>query len=353
MTNNLITKDISTKKLYLKRVSNFIKRAYREAAKENHPIVHKDLFLHSFGQEEIEGLSLLNTVIWGCRNWSVIVSQDSWRSYRAAFNFIAEIYYETNFIDDKTYERIKSVLKKTNGMSKKDLEIKTSRRKQKHFSIKDLKKVDDELKLSKSIWSVSTRVWLRAGILTGLRPVEWRKSILIEDDENIVLKVANAKNTNNRANGDFRHLYLNHLEENEINIIKNHLKICNNFSNSKETWDNYYNGCSNLLRQKTRSVFPNREKFPTLYSTRHQFSANSKASGCRPEELASLMGHATDLTAQMTYGKKIHGTRGRKPKINDLELSTVRKHKKTLKYQEFSFTQKSKNKVKSTKNKNK
>ena len=333
MINEKPSKGIKTKKLYLQRFSNFIKRAYREAESEKHSVYtsHKP-FVHVLGNEEIEGLSLLNTCIWACKNWASTITQESWRAYRAPLIFMAEIYHKGGLIDDTTFERINNVLSKTKGLSKKDVEIRTSRKKQKHLSIKDLKAIDSELAKSKSIWAKSTRIWLRAGILTGLRPVEWRKSVLIEDEGNILLKVLNAKNSNNRSNGEYRHLNLNHLNNNDLNLIRNQLKICSQFSGSHESWNGFYEACSNLLRSKTRIVFPNRKRYPTLYSTRHQFSANSKASGCKPEEIAALMGHASDLTAQMTYGKKINGTKGVKPSIDNAEIKSVRKHKKTEKY---------------------
>lgn len=344
------TKDITTKKLYLKRIINFIKRAYKEAQEQSHEIIENQKpFHHVFGQEEIIGLSLLNTTIWACKNWSKTITQESWRSYRAPLKFAAELYHQGEIIDDKVFNRINSVLDNTTGLPRKDVEIRTSRKKQKHLSIKDLKIIDSELSESKSIWSKSTRIWLRAGILTGLRPIEWRKSSLIKEDDDLLLRVVNAKNSNNRANGDIRHLNLNHLSSNEINIIRSHLKICEQFSESKDEWEGFYKGCSNLLRNKTRIAFPNRKRYPTLYSSRHQYSANSKASGCRPEELAALMGHASDLTAQMTYGKKVNGTRGRKPKMKGDEVKTVRKHKKTEKYFSFESTIKNKNKNKNGK----
>lgn len=62
------------------------------------------------------------------------------------------------------------------------------------------------------------------------------------------------------------------------------------------------------------------------------------------------MGHASDLTAQITYGKKINGTRGRKPDFEVNEVKAVRRHKKTEKY--FSFKAEKLNNINS-KNKNK
>lgn len=331
MEDNKPTRDLSTKKLYLKRTMGFIKRAYKEAVESNNSIA-KNTYVHNFGHDDIVGLSLLNTSIWACKFWSKTINNKSWRNYRASLKFTAELYLLEGKIDQNTFQRICSALDLTTGGAKEDLELRTSAKKQKSLSIKDLKKIDKELSKSKSIWGLATRLWLRAGILTGLRPIEWRKATLVKTAANIVLEVKNAKNTNSRANGEERHLNLNHLSSEDIKIIENHLKIVAEFKESRSSWNNFYNGCSNLLREKNKKAFPTKTRRPTLYSSRHQFSANSKASGCSPEEVAALMGHASDLTAQMTYGKKIYGTRGRKPKIDQDEVNTVRKHKKTEKY---------------------
>lgn len=346
------TREIKTKQDYLKNGMNFIKRAYNEALEENHDILKnsKNIEMHSFGSDNtFKGLNLHNTCVWACKNWSKTVTQESWRAYRAALIFTAEIYFSGEVIDEKTFERIKTVLKKTKGANKKDIEIKTSAKKQKHLSIKDLKRIDEVLADSKSIWSMPTRLWLRAGVLTGLRPIEWKDAKLKKMDEHFILVVKNAKNTNNRANGEFRTLNLDHLKRDDIALIRNHLKVANQFSSDLSDWKNYYNGCSSLLRSKNKVAFPNRIKLPTLYSSRHQFSANTKASGCRPEEVAALMGHATDLTAQSTYGKKRYGTRGRKPNVDKNEVESVRRNKKTEKY--FTFKDNKSNPSKNSNNK--
>jgi len=54
-------------------------------------------------------------------------------------------------------------------------------------------------------------------------------------------------------------------------------------------------------------LWPKRTSHATLYSMRHQFSANAKASGFTREEIAALMGHAVDTTATQHYGKKTAG----------------------------------------------
>lgn len=47
-------------------------------------------------------------------------------------------------------------------------------------------------------------------------------------------------------------------------------------------------------------------KLPDLYSTRHQAIATAKATRS-PIEIAALFGHASVITADRHYGKRIHG----------------------------------------------
>lgn len=338
MEKQNISRNKDTKKKYLLRSITFIERAYREAKEQNHDIVNnsKNIFKHELGTgNSITGLTLLNTVIWACKFWSKEVTQESWRNYRSSLMFTSEMYLQADIINNDIFERIEKTLKNTKALSKKEVELRTSAKKQKHLSIKDLRKIDEEISKSKSRWATALRLWLRAGVLTGLRPIEWKTAQLLTTEHGFVLVVKNAKNTNDRANGEIRTLHLNHLSDDEMIVINGQMKIVSQFNKSDEEWLGFYQGCADLLRQKNKKAFPTRKKHPTLYSARHQFSANAKASGFRPEEIAALMGHASDLTAQMTYGKKINGTRGRKPTLEEGEVNTVKKHRKTEKY--FSF----------------
>jgi hypothetical protein len=61
------------------------------------------------------------------------------------------------------------------------------------------------------------------------------------------------------------------------------------------------------LSRIVRKRWPNRDSHITLYSLRHQFSANAKASGFTRLEIAAMMGHAVDDTAVVHYGRKRSG----------------------------------------------
>jgi integrase len=308
---------------YLKNAKKRIKLALKESKIQKHKVSNQ-IVLHQILDEDFMGLSLLNTCIWAKLNWNEKYRSSSWRMFRNSLKFLATKYFEIEKITKKEHEKIIVILDNIKGGKKEDLPLRTSAKKMKHISIKDLKILDNQLKKSKNKWSGPTRLWIRAGILTGLRPIEWKTIIINEENETVSLIVKNAKHTNDRAHGEIRTLNLNHLKLNEIGLVKQHIQVSSQMSMDDEIWEKYYQGCSNLLRYLSRKVWPNRKKHHSLYSARHQFSANLKASGCLPVELAALMGHASDLTALTTYGRKVNGTKGRKPEVNKNEIKNIR-----------------------------
>ena len=75
------------------------------------------------------------------------------------------------------------------------------------------------------------------------------------------------------------------------------------------------------MGQITKSLFPRRQKQPTLYTPRHEAAARWKAvyvnSATTDEErlrglaiVAALLGHATDETATIHYGRPRRGEGG-------------------------------------------
>ena len=74
-----------------------------------------------------------------------------------------------------------------------------------------------------------------------------------------------------------------------------------------DEYDYFYNGCAIALYKACRQCWPRRKRHITLYSTRHQFSANAKSSGFSRAEIAAMMGHAVDITATIHYGRKQAG----------------------------------------------
>lgn len=91
-------------------------------------------------------------------------------------------------------------------------------------------------------------------------------------------------------------------------------------------FETFYKNCRKVLLKITTKIWPTKGATrPTLYSGRHQFSANMKAAGLRPAELGALMGHATEITSQVHYGKRKEGRRKiSMVRANDEEVKRVK-----------------------------
>ena len=120
-------------------------------------------------------------------------------------------------------------------------------------------------------------LWLRCGILTGLRPCEWQGAQFHEGG----LVVINAKHTHGRACGETRSLDVSNLspsEQADIRYLSNRL--------SEGDYAKTYAACRKRLAWVAKTLWPGREKRPNLYSARHQFSADAKRSGMSKKETA-------------------------------------------------------------------
>lgn len=277
-----------------------------------------------FNEKKYEVVPIYETVIWYCKNKAHEYKPSTWRFYRSAFIFFATEEFLKNKINEEKLNKIKLLLKKTESGKKEFLPNRTSSKKSKYLNDKDLKLLIEEISKTKNKWKIATILWIQSGLISGLRPIEWQNVEINYNEKNqIILKVKNAKNTNQRSHGEYRLIDLTFLEEKEKNLIEKHIKISQGFYKNN-LWKSYYEGCSNLLRYTSRNLWKKKEKYPTLYSCRHQFSANIKASGYTTEEVAALMGHASNKTAQIHYGKKRYGKSGKGPKPNKEDIKNVR-----------------------------
>jgi integrase len=232
------------------------------------------------------------------RKISSKLTRPSWRQYKSA----AICYLEHLGTDSALEARDWLFEIDVAGCAKRS--DRTSATKLKRFPLKDYDRIMRELSEKPSKWSQPLADWLASSMLTGLRPQEWARAQVQEVRGEPALVVVNAKATNGRAHGPTRTIMLGGLSALELDLVRRH-------SDRARMWDGMgqfqelYEGCAQTLHQLCRRLWPRRSKHVTLYSCRHQFSANAKASGFSREEVAALMGHAVDTTATTHYGKKL------------------------------------------------
>jgi len=174
----------------------------------------------------------------------------------------------------------------------------------------------------KSRGSVTLSVWayhlFRASLRFGLRPVEWRgaRFIYLEDGE-LALEVPNAKNSYGRAFGPTRILIVDeeHLKKVDPLALESALWLTEQTHPLKdEDYQKILGGAEKQMRivlRRCGTPCKLRNGNITLYTARHQFSANAKSDDLTKEEIAALMGHASIDTAGQHYGKRRSGHGGR------------------------------------------
>jgi hypothetical protein len=186
---------------------------------------------------------------------------------------------------------------------------------------------------------------LLLGAEIGLRPHEWGQAQLIfasphelgdveagpDSGEPPVdgallpyLRIRNAKATNGRSHGEFRHLNLSALQPAMVEMVGEFSALMNEVVTSGN-YALYYSACQKLLwRINTGIHSKNDRKWVQLYSPRHKFSSDAKKS-LESGGVAALMGHATTKTASEHYGRRAHSTGSLGPRPVASEVIRVRK----------------------------
>lgn len=277
-----VSRTEKTKEDYLIRVNQLMNRA------------KKDLQITS------DELDVRQLVVWLVEK-KPNIARTTWRQYKSAV-----VYYLENYSDIQSATEALEYLKEITSYGALNYTERTSSLKLKKITYEDWSKLDHYLSQKNQKWHEQLRYWLRASIITGLRPIEWKNAILFQHENEQALKIQNAKATNGRSHGPTRTLLLKSLSDDDLKAIKGHLNNVRTFVGMDE-YDYFYRGCALALYKACRRCWPRRKRHITLYSTRHQFSANAKSSGFSRPEIAAMMGHAVDITAIIHYGRKTAG----------------------------------------------
>lgn len=234
----------------------------------------------------------------------------------------------------------------------------TSARRLKNFGDDSVEELLAEVRKRRAQYSPLLELWIVFGRITGLRPHEWCHAELVDhidvptdpeeegsagdrgdsgdgDDLSDIstsatvkehgtfLRVKNSKHTNGRGNGPYRHLDLSGLPP---NVVEGLVAFAGQMSRLYERgeYESVYASVRSLLLRVNQTIHGGRRaKYLSLYSMRHRFSSIAKAS-VSLKEVAALMGHNSNRTAALHYGKRRHGSGGLDIKPRAAEVATVR-----------------------------
>jgi integrase len=295
------TRSETTKTSYGRRTQNLLLKCRTEMGIAPH--------------EALDHRRFVGWLITNKPNWS----RNTWRQYKAAAVYSLEKEADHSDIAHEALEALLPV--DVEGCPRKT--NKTSAKKLKRFPLRDYRALDKWLTDHQGSWNEDLRRWLAAGLLTGLRPSEWANAKMTDHGGEPALVVKNAKATNKRAHGPNRTVLLGGLTDSERALIGAHVRRAVEWQQA-DRFAGFYHGCAAVLARSCRQIWPKRDKYPTLYSARHQFSADAKASGLLPEEIAALMGHAVDNTATKHYGRKSAGVEMLRVRPDPAEVARVR-----------------------------
>lgn len=217
----------------------------------------------------------------------------------------------------------------------------TSGLRSKAISSESLSAVVDRVLAENSRYASILASWLQLGAVFGLRPHEWCQATVLllrpveaglgsaEDAPRYYLRVRNAKATNSRSHGEFRHLDLSDCPKSLIDDADRFCQLMTS-ADINGLYQSYYDGCRKLLLRVNDAMGRSGKARIQIYSARHRFSSVVKASHST-QEVAALMGHATDETATWHYGRRASsGGAGVGPRPVAAEASRVEKRQAAL-----------------------
>jgi len=269
----------------------------------------------------------LTTVVEYVINRKPTYSRNTWKQYKNALRCHAEKVIEIRLEKVVSEEALAAIrmLDRESSEGCMKAGTRTSALKQKTFKKADFDQLIAYLErhIGKHRYARALSLWLKASRLTGRRPSEWEHTDLIRIDITPELKVQNAKATNGRGNGEERTLLLDRSTNGALEIIQDMIEMVEGYL-SEMPFAQLQKYLGDYMNRAARSCFGKRKKYPTLYSTRHQVSADAKMSGLSRAEVAALMGHATDETAGTHYARKVSGESVVGVRPIPSEVSTVR-----------------------------
>lgn len=311
-----------TKRIYYAKVVFNMRRAQLEAEKSSHLFANAPIQMRhpKDTSQLLRVMSLPNAIRW-CVEFHVPTwSSSTWRMCRAGYLMLLNASKQQGRMSQEEYDQLHAILFDAKGLKKSERERKTSARRKKNVTAEQIQAIESYVSKKPSLtWGAALVIWLKASVATGLRPNEWRTASLREEDGRLLLTSPNFKHNEIRSFGPTREIDITGLEPDWQLNVKKQIAIIQAIKDDSETsLDEHYRGCSALLLSINKRLWPRRKFNVNLYTGRHQFSANAKASdSCSEVERAAMMGHKTTKTSRERYGRKGNGSKGLTPDVGD------------------------------------
>jgi len=238
------------------------------------------------------------------------IARNTWKQYKSALRHDLEVQL-TESREKVLTEEIQvalTILNSATSSGALKYGTQTSSRKQKGIKRADYDKLITYLAIHVGThrYARTLLTWLQATRISGLRPNEWENATISASTHGPVLTVQNAKNTNGRSHGDERTLDLRDLPADDLAALQEMVDMIEGYR-GESPFEALQQHVGDYMKYATRRCFGKRQQYPTLYSLRHQFSANAKFSGHSRAEIAALMGHGSDATAGSHYARRVSG----------------------------------------------
>ena len=304
--------------IYYQKAFSNSKRCLEEAKKQIHPAKNSVIRLknpRTKGYEEV--METERAIEWCIENHLPNWAQGTWRMHRCGYRLLINSLIKSERMTTTKGQELIDRMLSASGLKKKDRVKKTSAKRKKVIKPEHIQEIADYCKSKGSKWGDALVIWLKASVSTGLRPNEWRTAEIFEKDGRIILKSENFKHNKDKSYAPFREIDITSLGGDSIKIIRQHISIVKGMM-KEGIIEKYVEGCSMLLYNVNVRLWPRRKANITLYTGRHQFSANGKADKLVSDvERAALMGHKTTATSRERYGKARSGSSGLTPNVAD------------------------------------
>lgn len=274
---------------------------------------------------QVKGVALVDCLVDDLIARKPTITPNTFRQYKAAISYVLR-----TFVKQVPTDRLAPAINRLSSTSTAGCKRKsqrTSAKRAKRLQQADFDAINTHLREwpRRSVLTLPTMQAMMVLRLTGARPCELLHIAAQSIGEKAVeVTLRNAKATNGRALGEDRIIRFSGLTNAEANALLGWRDILEGLTPKYPT-GTIIKKIEKYFSRAARRALGARAKYPTLYSLRHQFAADAKASGLAPNEVAALMGHASDVTAQKHYCRRTHGSGGIKARADQAAVNQVRR----------------------------